>query len=289
MFDWLRKIIHGLRTNPPPVVAVLRLAGPIGANGRFQPGITMTDTAKLISQAFQMPGVTAVALAINSPGGAPVQSALIMRRIRDLATEKDIPVIAFTEDVAASGGYLLALAGDEIYAHEASIVGSIGVIYSGFGFVEAMEKLGVERRLFTAGDKKALLDPFSPKKNADEARLKELQVDIHDYFKSLVKERRGRKLKGTQKKMFSGDVWLGHEATKLGLVDGVGELRPVLRERFGDDVKIRLIAQRRPRLARLFGGFRGKGGESGGDMGGTWSDDLLASVEARLMWNRFGL
>ncbi len=289
MLQRLIALFHGLRRNPPPVVAAIRLSGPIGAGGRFRPGISMEESARVIAQAFRLPGLKAVAVAINSPGGAPVQSALIMRRIRDLADEKDIPVLAFAEDVAASGGYLLALAGDEIFAHEASIVGSIGVVYSGFGFTEAIGKLGIQRRLYTAGDKKALLDPFSPEQDEEVARLKELQTQIHDYFKSVVRDRRGKKLKGPRAKIFSGDVWLGKEAVKLGLIDGIGEMRPVLHERFGDNVKIKLITPRKPRLAKLFGArFRGAPDDLEESSGG-WSEGLLAAIEARLMWSRFGL
>ena len=273
--------------NPPPTVAVLRLNGPIGAVSRFQPGISMASTAKVISEAFSMHGIKAVALSINSPGGSPVQSALILKRIRALAAEKDVPVIAFTEDVAASGGYMLALAGDEIYAHEASVVGSICVIYSGFGFTGVMEKLGVDRRLYTAGESKALGDPFSPEKDEDVERIKDIQVQIHEFFKSVVRDRRGRRLKGPRAKIFSGDVWIGAQAQKMGLVDGIGDLRTVLRERFGEKVKIKLVSQKKGRLSSLLG-FT-KSFDDVPDEQGSWADGLVSAIEARLMWSRFGL
>ena len=217
-----------------------------------------------------------------------------MQRVRDRAREKNVPVRTFAEVVAASGGYMLAVAGDEIFAHEASIVGSIGVISAGFGFPEAIRKLGIERRIYTAGEKKALLDPFSEEKDEDVARLKELQGQMHEYFKGLVKERRGRKLKttkGAAAKIFSGDVWLAKDAEKLGLIDGVGDLRGILRERFGDNVKIKMISQKRPKFAGLLGLVQhfGGAGDTGDTGGAGWADDLLGAVEARLFWSRFGL
>ncbi len=273
--------------HPPPIVAVLRLSGPIGAVSRFQPGLSMASTAKAINEAFSMHGVEAVALSINSPGGSPVQSALILKRIRALAEEKDIPVIAFAEDVAASGGYMLALAGDEIYAHDASVIGSIGVIYSGFGFTGVMEKLGVDRRLYTAGESKAIGDPFSPEKQEDIERIKDIQVQIHDFFKTVVRERRGRRLKGPRAKVFSGDVWVGAQAQKMGLIDGIGDLRTILRERFGEKVKIRLVSNKKGRLSSLLGFTRGF--DEVPDENGSWAEGLIAAIEARIMWSRFGL
>ena len=278
------------RRNPPPMVAVIRLAGVIGPGGRFRNALNLEGMRKTIASAFAIKGVKAVALAINSPGGSPVQSALIMQRIRDLAAEKDIPVLAFAEDVAASGGYMLALAGDEIYAHEASIMGSIGVVSSSFGFTEAIKKLGIERRLYTSGEKKALLDAFSPAKKEELARLMEIQSEIHDYFNSMGRERRGRKLKGTRAKIFSGDVWLGTEAKKLGLIDEIGELRTVLRERFGKQVRIRPVGLKKPGFFSLFGG-RNEGRLSGFNAvgGGLWVNDFLEAIETRGFWDRFGL
>lgn len=264
-----------------PTVAVIRLEGII--NTRGQRAINLRRFAGAIERAFKLRGLKAVALAINSPGGAPAQSALVYRRIRQLAAERAVPVIAFTEDVAASGGYWLALAADEIYAEDTSLVGSIGVITAGFGFVQAMSKLGIERRLFTAGENKSLLDPFLPERDGDVARLKTLQQDLHDSFKDLVRERRGAKLKGDEALLFSGEVFAGRRALGLGLVDGIGEMRGVLRTMFGEDIRLRPVEPERRRfsLARLATPFRGEAGDIVGD--------LLTRLEERLIWARFGL
>ena len=273
-----------------PVVGVIRLTGPIGATDGLRRSLSLATVAKQIEHAFSIGGLKAVALAINSPGGSPVQSALILRRIRDLAKEKDVPVVAFAEDVAASGGYMLALAGDEIYVHEASIVGSIGVVAGGFGFPDAIKKLGIERRLYTAGDRKAMLDPFSPEREEDVKRLGELQKDMHEYFKKMVRDRRGRRLKGARTKLFSGDVWLGSDAVKLGLADGIGDLRSVMRERFGKKVRLKVMQPRRSRLGMLFG-MRGRETDRmpDGRLNLGLGEELLAAVEDRLMWSRWGL
>ncbi len=270
-------------------IAVLPLHGPIMAGKRGRQGINLENTEKLIAKAFSLPSLKAVALTINSPGGSPVQSALIMQRIRDLAVKKDVPVIAFTEDVAASGGYMIALAGDEIIAHPASLVGSIGVIYAGFGFQNAMKKLGVERRLHTAGKNKAFMDPFVAEKKEDLARLKTLQKDLHKYFVTLVKQRRGKRLKGAKTKVFSGDVWTAEEARKLGVIDGIGEMRSVLRERFGEDVRILRITPPRPLFASLFSMRRAGPDGTEADFSLFSADDVLSAIEARMMWNRWGL
>ncbi len=268
-------------------IALLPLHGPIMAGKRGRHGINLENTEKLIAKAFSLPSLRAVALTINSPGGSPVQSALIMQRIRDLAVKKDVPVIAFTEDVAASGGYMIALAGDEIIAHPASLVGSIGVLYAGFGFQNAIKKLGIERRLYTAGKNKSFMDPFAPEKKADLERLKALQKDLHKYFVGLVKERRGKRLKGTQAKVFSGDVWTAEEAKKLGIIDGVGEMRSALKERFGEGVRILRISPPRPPFASLFG--MGRRTTESADICLFSADDVLSAIEARMMWNRWGL
>jgi signal peptide peptidase SppA len=251
--------------------------------------INLDGVAKLLAQAFALRNLEAVALSVNSPGGSPVQSALIMQRVRALAKERDVPVLVFAEDMAASGGYLLALSGDEIFAHETSIIGSIGVVFAGFGFSEAIAKLGIERRLHTAGEDKALLDPFSPEKEKDVARLKDLQVQVHDYFKEVVKERRGKRLKGQRAKLFSGDVWTGKEALKLGLIDGIGDMRAVLRERFGENVRIRKIAPRKRGLSSIFGIAKLFDSSPDEAAPSIWADDLLGAIEARALWERYGL
>jgi signal peptide peptidase SppA len=264
-----------------PTVAVLRFDGIIGLRGRR--GLSLRRYAAALERAFALRGIKAVALAINSPGGSPAQSALLYRRIRQLAAERAIPVLAFAEDVAASGGYWLALAADEVYAEETSLVGSIGVVTSGFGFVTALGRLGIERRLHTAGDNKSLLDPFLPEEPGDLDRLKILQQDLHESFKDLVRQRRGGKLKGEEAQLFSGEVFTGKRAVSLGLIDGIGELRGIVRGMFGEEVRLRVIEpeRRRPFWARL--PWLGRADVS--DIAG----DLVARVEERLIWARFGL
>ncbi len=266
--------------NPDPVVAILPLEGVIGASGRFSNAINLENLEDKIKDAFDVYNVKAVALAINSPGGSPVQSELIVMRIRELSKEKKIPVYAFAEDVAASGGYMLALAGDEIYAHKASIVGSIGVINAGFGYTGAIEKLGVERRVYTAGESKSLLDPFKPEAEKDVKMMKEILKEIHDFFKDFVKEARGDRLKGVQKTLFSGRVWNGTEATKLGLIDGVGDMRSVMKEKLGDDVKFKRIKDEKGFLKGLIG-MRGSKA--------SIADEIVNTLETRSEWGRFGL
>lgn len=266
--------------NPVPVVAILPLEGVIGSGSRFSSALNLAGIEEKIDQAFDIYNVKAVALAVNSPGGSPVQSELIMRRIQKISQEKKIPVYAFAEDVAASGGYLIALAADEIYAHEASIIGSIGVISAGFGFSKAIEKIGVERRVYAAGDNKSILDPFQPAKDKDIKLLKEIQKEIHEFFKNLVKERRGDRLKGTQKVMFSGQFWAGREAVKLGLVDGIGDIRAVMKEKLGDKTKFKRIKEEKGFIKSLLGMTGGKV---------KLSDEIMSTLESRSLWGRFGL
>ena len=225
-----------------PVVNLVRLSGAIGVGTPLKPPIIMKDLTDVLDRAFSRRGIAAVALSVNSPGGSAVQSALIHRRIRALAEQHKLPVYVFCEDVAASGGYWLACAGDEIYADESSIVGSIGVIAAGFGFVEAIAKLGIERRVHTAGDNKAVLDPFQPEKKEDVERLLALQSDVHEAFKHLVRSRRAGKLKGNEIELFSGAFWSGRQALEHGLIDGVGHMHDVLRQKFGDKLKIRTVS-----------------------------------------------
>ena len=263
-----------------PVVNHVALSGAIGVGSPLRPALTFKGTAEVLERAFARKGIAAVAITINSPGGSPVQSALIHTRIRQLAEEHKVPVLVFCEDVAASGGYWLACAGDEIYADESSVVGSIGVISAGFGFVEAIAKLGVERRVYTSGESKSMLDPFKPEKPEDVSHLLGLQADVHAAFKALVKQRRGAKLKGGDAELFSGAFWSGRQALERGLIDGLGHLNTVLKRKFGDKVVIRNVAA--PQgwgLKRL--GF------------GTGSPDFAAAaidaIETRAMWSRFGL
>ncbi|TNE61930.1 MAG: S49 family peptidase [Alphaproteobacteria bacterium] len=285
--ELLRSIKRAIFGEPAPRVAVVRLYGVIAPGQRFRQSVNMAGVAAQLENAFGMSGVKAVALLINSPGGSPVQASLIAGRVRALAREKNVPVLAFAEDLAASGGYMLALAGDEIYANESSIVGSIGVVSSGFGFKKAMEKLGVERRLYTAGESKAMLDAFQDEKPEDVERLKAIQVEIHEQFKAMVRDRRGNRLKGVRSKIFSGDVFTGQEAVKLGLVDGIGDVRTVMRDRFGRKVRLKVVGERKSRLGSLFGLRRGPDGGMGSmaDLPGA----MIAAIEERLFWNRFGL
>jgi serine protease SohB len=267
-----------------PVVPVVRLAGVIGVSTPLRPGLMLASLARQLERAFAVRNARAVALLINSPGGSPVQSHLIYLRIRSLAAEKKLPVIAFAEDVAASGGYMLACAADEIICDPSSIVGSIGVIGGTFGFPRLLEKLGVERRIYTSGERKAMLDPFLPEKPDEVERLKLVQREIHDDFIALVKERRGARLTGPEGELFSGEYWTGRTAVELGLADTVGELRSILRERFGDKVITPVIAPERSLLGRVRPGV---GLESIGRDG--FADELISALEARALWARYGL
>jgi signal peptide peptidase SppA len=236
-----------------------------------------------IEKAFRASGLVAVAIVVNSPGGSPVQSALLYRRIRQLAEEKRVPVFAFAEDVAASGGYWLALAGDEIFTEETSLVGSIGVISAGFGFYQLLGRLGIERRLHAAGERKSLLDPFLPEDPFDVARLTTLQEDIHHAFKEHVRRRRAGKIDEGDDALFTGDVLTGRMAVDRGLVDGIGELRAVMRARYGDNVRLRPIAadrRRLPFLSRLPYVRREPGSLIG---------EFIDWLDARLLWAKFGL
>ena len=232
-----------------PVVPVVRLGGVIAASGSgMRRGISLETVEPQLKKAFSIRRAKAVALIINSPGGSPVQSSLIGRRIRDLAKRADVPVLAFCEDVAASGGYWLAASADEIYADPASIIGSIGVVSAGFGFDKALKKIGVDRRVHTAGESKMILDPFQPEQSEEVERLKALQAEIHSQFIAHIENRRGAKLKGDRAELFSGAFWTGETAVKLGLVDAVGEIRKIINSRFGDDTELMMIEPKRKLL-----------------------------------------
>jgi len=277
MFGWLKD-----RVRRGPVVPVVRLSGVIAASGLLgSRGLSIESVAPLLNRAFGLRGAKAVALAVNSPGGSPVQSALIGQRIRLLAAEKGLKVIAFVEDVAASGGYWLACAADEIIVDPHSIVGSIGVISAGFGFQDLIARIGVERRVHTSGERKSMLDPFRSEKPQDVERLERLQAEIHDGFKNWVRQRRAGKLVDDDGLLFSGEFWTGRRGLELGLVDGLGELRSTLQARYGEKVHLPVIGPRRRLLSRL-----GLGASSGIDAMGP---GLLAAVEERLYWQRFGL
>src|SRR3954447_6510393 len=232
-----------------PVVPVVRLSGVIGFSTPLRPGLTLATVAKPLDRAFAWPRARAVALLINSPGGSAVQSHLVFQRIRQLSAEKKVPVIAFVEDVAASGGYMIACAADEIFADPSSIVGSIGVIGASFGFNKLIEKIGVERRIYTSGVNKAMLDPFLPENPDHVARLKAIQEEIHATFISLVKSRRGAKLTAPEQDLFSGEYWAARKSMEYGLIDRIGDLRSTLRARYGEKVETPLVAPK----SNLFG------------------------------------
>lgn len=275
MLNWIRD-----RFRRGPVVPVVRLSGVIAAGGMLGGrSLSIEAVAPLLKRAFEMRGAKAVAIALNSPGGSPVQSSLIAQRIRLHAAEKGLPVIAFVEDVAASGGYWLACAADEIIVDPSSIVGSIGVISAGFGFQDLLARVGVERRVHTSGERKAMLDPFRPEQGDDVDRLKRLQAEIHDGFKAWVRERRATKLRGEETMLFSGEFWTGKRGLELGLADGVGELRATLQARYGDKVRLPVIGPRRRLLQRF-------GLKTGLDELGPAT---VAALEERGHWQRFGL
>jgi serine protease SohB len=282
--DKLREFLPRRFRSDQPIVPVVRLTGIIGFSSPLRPGLTLTGIARMLDRVFAVRNAAAVALAINSPGGSPVQSHLIFRRIRELAKEKNVRVIAFVEDAAASGGYMLACAADEIIADPSSIVGSIGVVGGSFGFDKLLAKVGIERRLYTAGEHKATLDPFLPENPDDVERLKQLQREIHNDFIALVKSRRGDKLHGPEGALFSGEYWTGKRALDLGLVDAIGELRSTLRERFGDKVLTPLISAERGLFRRrVFGVGSSELIPSG------LADDIISALETRALWARYGL
>ncbi|WP_086663047.1 S49 family peptidase [Lentzea kentuckyensis] len=271
------------RGERPPVVAAVRLHGVITPQSSpvARNTISLQNVESAINRAFDNERLIAVALLINSPGGAPTQSALIAERIRELATKKHVPVLAFCEDVAASGGYWLACAADEIYAHGTSLVGSIGVVSAGFGLNNLLDKAGVERRVYTAGENKVRLDPFQAEKPEDVEWLKGLHADLHEQFKAWVKERRNSKLKGEDDELFTGEIWTGAKAQKLGLIDGIGTIRSVIAKRF-PDAELTVAEPRRPLLAKL--GLTGASTRSG-----DLVTQVLTSIEERARWSRFGL
>lgn len=274
----LKGLCPFLRDNSK-VITVLRLSGVIGQAGSFKKGLTLSEMEEDIDKAFAPKNLQCVALQVNSPGGSPVQSELIFERIRMLSTEKNIPVLAFAEDVAASGGYFLACAGDEIYASKSSIIGSIGVISAGFGFVEAIKKLGIERRVYAQGESKSMLDPFEEEKQENIKILKAAQKDVHEAFKDIVRQRRGEKIKSShEKKLFSGEFYSGAKALELGLIDNIGTMHHILKEKYGEDVTLVKISKPKGWLKRKFS---------------MVSDSVLDSIALKMkhhmMYEKFGL
>ncbi len=295
MSEHLRQLLAGVRESlrrylpkrfrgGGAIVPVVRLSGTIGLSTPLRPGLTLASVARPLERAFTRRGVVAVALLINSPGGSPVQSHFIHQRIRALAAEHKVSVIAFAEDVAASGGYMIACAADEIICDNSTIIGSIGVIGGSFGFSGLLEKLGIERRLYTSGERKAMLDPFLPEKPDDVERLKSVQRDIHEDFIALVKQSRGARLVGPENDLFSGEFWTGRKAVTLGVADGIGDLRTVLRQRYGDDVRMPLIGPERSLFGRTRPGLRAW---LAGDA--SVAEELISTLEERALWSRYGL
>jgi serine protease SohB len=268
-----------------PTIPVVRLSGVIGGGTPLRQGLTLANVALTLDRAFEMAD-EAVAIEVNSPGGSPVQSRLIFQRIRDLAKENNVRVYMFAEDVAASGGYMLLCAGDEVYADSMSIVGSIGVIAAGFGFVELIQKIGVERRVYTAGEEKLILDAFQPENAEDVAKLKTIQAAIHEDFIALVRDRRGKAIEDAGSQIFTGAFWAGRKALELGLIDGISDARTKMRELYGDDVRLRLVTaekgflrRRVPGVAALLPSFEPK----------SIAEDVMSVLEAKAIWARYGL
>jgi len=271
------------------VVPVVRLSGLIGAVTPLRPGMSLAGVARTLERAFSMKNAKAVALVINSPGGSPVQSRQIYLRIRQLAAEKKLPVLVFVEDVAASGGYMIACAGDEIFCDPSSIMGSIGVVGGSFGFQDLIKRIGVERRLYTAGEHKGMLDPFLPENPDDVARIKAIQREIHALFIALVKQSRGARLKGTDDVLFTGEYWAGETSVSLGLADAIGDLRSTLRARYGDKVVTPVVAPSTGLLSGLLGRKSAGAGTLASLDGFTgFPDELISALESRAIWAKFG-
>ena len=281
-----KKIIPAKFRKNEVTIPVVRLAGAISTGGTaFRQNLSLATVAPLLGKAFSMKSAPAVAISVNSPGGSPVQSRLIYSRIRELAEEKDKKVLVFVEDVAASGGYMISLAGDEIIADETSIVGSIGVVAASFGFPKALNKLGIERRVYTAGKNKVTLDPFQPEKKSDIDHLKKLQLDIHEIFIDMVKDRRGDRL-NDDGNVFTGMFWTGRPAKELGLVDGFGHMSSFLKERYGDKTNLKLIQPRRGLFGRPAPGVASQIGVA---IANNVVDAALSAAEERALWGRYGL
>jgi serine protease SohB len=270
-------------------IPVVRLNGAIMASGsQFRPPLNLATAAPALDKAFAYKNAPAVAISINSPGGSPVQSRLIFQRIRELAAEKNKRVLVFVEDVAASGGYMIALAGDEIFADPTSIVGSIGVVSGGFGFPEMLKKIGVERRVYTAGSNKAILDPFQPEKESDIEYLKSLQLEIHQVFIDMVKERRGAKL-ADDPDLFSGLFWTGGRGLALGLVDGLSDMRSELKRRYGPKTRLELVSAPKGLFGRKAPGIGGLSEDMAGRIGSAGVAAVADLAEEKALWGRFGV
>lgn len=289
MIEFVKNSFVGRYFARGPVVPVVRLTGVIGAVMPMQQGLTLAGVAAALERAFSMAD-EAVAIQINSPGGSAVQSRLIYQRIRDLAREKNVRVYVFAEDVAASGGYMIACAGDEIYADPSSIVGSIGVLYAAFGFTRLIDLIGVERRVHTAGERKMSLDAFQPENADDIARLKNIQSMIHREFIDLVQASRGKKIEAAGDQLFTGEFWSGRQALDLGLVDGIMDVRTKMRELFGDNVRLKPVPTERGWMRRRGPGVEAAfGAMTAAPMFAGVANEMISAIEARALWSRFGL
>jgi signal peptide peptidase SppA len=285
----LRRLLPAALRAGPAVVPVVRLSGTIGIGTPLRPALTIASVAAALERAFSVRDAREVAIVVNSPGGAAAQAHLIYRRIRTLAEEKGLQVTAFVEDAAASGGYMIACAADEIVADRASIVGSIGVVTATFGFDKLMEKIGVERRLYVTGEKKSILDPFLPERPEDLKRIKTMQRDIQALFTELVRERRAGRLAAPEKTLFSGEFWVGDRARTLGLVDGVGDIVTTMKARYGEDVELLPMSEKQSVLRRLLGGGRPQIGLPGAPLAAGLAGEIVAEAEVRALWARIGL
>lgn len=267
------------------IIGIIKLAGIISTESRLgsRGGLNLNDLSDSITKAFSFKNMKAIALLVNSPGGSPVQSALIANRIRDLAKEKEIPVYCFIEDLAASGGYWLSCAGDKVYAMESSIIGSIGVITAGFGAVEAIKKIGIERRVYSQGKNKGLLDPFLPEKKDDIKQILTIQKDLHSQFIAWVKKRRGKRLKANDEVLFNAGVWSGSKAKELGLIDGIGDYYNVMKNIFGDDIKFKDFSKKTS-------WFKQKFLSNGSALNSDYLiESLIKNIEERIIWSKYGL
>ncbi|PYB77291.1 MULTISPECIES: S49 family peptidase [Rhizobium] len=287
MADFLKRLVPKRFRKKGVVIPVVRLHGPIMSGGsRFRPALNLASVAGQLEKAFAMKDSPAVALSINSPGGSPVQSRMIYDRIRALAEEKNKRVLVFVEDVAASGGYMLAISGDEIIADATSIVGSIGVVSGGFGFPELLKKIGVERRVYTSGENKVILDPFQPEKESDIEYLKTLQAEIHEIFIDMVKARRGSLL-ADDPALFSGLFWTGRKGLALGLVDRLGGLREEIKTRYGKDARLELVGAQKGLFGRRVPGIGAFG--STDQIAAQAVAGLAETLEEKALWGRYGL
>ncbi len=291
MLEKIRTLIPRRWRSDAPIIPVVRMSGAIAAGGsQFRPSLSIASTAALLERAFDVKQAPAVAIIINSPGGSPVQSRLIYKRIRDLAKEKDKKVLIFVEDAAASGGYMIACAGDEIIADPCSVIGSIGVVAATFGFSDAISRIGVERRVYTAGVSKVSLDPFQKEKKEDVAKLNELLADMHQVFINLVKEGRGARL-ADNPDIFNGQYWLAEKSLALGLIDSIGDIRSVIKTRYGEKAELKLISTPRGFLGRRASmpavSFMAETNLS--QIGAGLADETLARVDEQTLWARIGL